>query len=450
MADLKPLGSEKLQGMDKIQRILEIARFKENTPVPINETSRNEYNLKLADGNHYQIVREKSGYIIKQTISESEVDYIAPMRERKYYDSYSQALKRLNLMAKEMNDLYGNNNGTSLFSEQKRFTLKTPNSGGKNTNPTDEVENVPPPSPAPPPPPAPPSGGVPPSPVPTDDMGDVPPPPPAPTNDMGDDDSMDFGDEDMGEDEGHDEVVTFKTIQKLTGKLGQKLRALSSKEDEEESMSSKDIKYVINSILSALDLEKLDEDDMEDITNKLEGAEEEFNPEDKFGGDEDMGDEDMSTEEEPVGFGEMGESNNAWADLANEIAQTTALKATTSRFGAKQGEMGEDDKHLEKIAGSVFESKIEDTLMKYFKITESEKRFNRVINEDRRTKNKVKISELNNEIKRLSESVHQEVGAKKFLRENVNAKLVGKTNKKNLVFELGNKQYKISPKGNLI
>ena len=148
MADLKPIGSEKLQGMEKIQRILEIARFKESTPSPINETSKNEYSLKLADGNEYQIVREKAGYIIKQTISESEVDYIAPMRERKYYDSYSQALKRLNLMAKEMNELYGNSEGTSLFSEQKRFTLKTPKSEKKNSNPTDEVENVPaPPAP---------------------------------------------------------------------------------------------------------------------------------------------------------------------------------------------------------------------------------------------------------------------------------------------------------------
>jgi len=168
-------------------------------------------------------------------------------------------------------------------------------------------------------------------------------------------------------------------------------------------------------------------------------------------GDEDMGyedieDEDMGTEEEPVGFGEMDESN-AWADLGNEIAQRTALKATEARFG---GEMEEDIKHLGNIADSIFESKIEDVLMKYFNITESEKRFNRVINENRRAKTKINISELSREIKRLSESVQQEVGAKKFLKENVNAKLVGKTNKKNIVFELGNKQYKISPKGNLI
>jgi hypothetical protein len=121
MADLQPLGSEKLQGMDKIKRILEISRFKENSPNPVNETSRNEYNLTLADGNEYKIVKEKSGYIIKKTISEGTTDYIEPMKNRKYYPSYSQALKRLNLMAKETNTIHENKEGISLFSEQKKF-----------------------------------------------------------------------------------------------------------------------------------------------------------------------------------------------------------------------------------------------------------------------------------------------------------------------------------------
>jgi hypothetical protein len=458
MADLQPIGSEKLQGMEKIQRIIEIARFNESKPSSINETSRNEYSLKLADGNEYQIVREKTGYIIKQTISESNAEYLAPIQERKYFNSYSQALKKLNLMAKDMNDMYGNDEGTSLFSEQKRFTLKTPNSQKKNTNPSDDVENIPGPSglgSTPPPPP--PSGLGDTPPPPPSGLGDTPPPPPSGLGDTppppapSDEEDMDMGDDtEMGDE--HDDVVTFKTIQKLTGKLGQKLRALSSNE-EEEDMSSKDIKYVINSILSALDLEQLDEEDLEDITNKLEGAEEEFNPEEKFGGDtEDEEGQDIPDEEtdEPVGFGEMGESDNAWADLGNEIAQRTGIAATTARFGSKDGEMDENTRHIDRIANSVFESKIEDTLMKYFRITESEKKYNNQIQTERKTKSKITVSELGSEIKRLSESVQQEIGAKKFLKENINSKLVGKTNKKNLVFELGNKQYKISTNGNLI
>ena len=62
MAGLKPIGSEKLQGMDKINRILEISRYKENTPQPVNEDKSVEYRKTLSDGNEYQIVKEKNGY----------------------------------------------------------------------------------------------------------------------------------------------------------------------------------------------------------------------------------------------------------------------------------------------------------------------------------------------------------------------------------------------------
>ena len=57
MADLKPIGSEKLTGQEKINRILELARFKEVIPNHINENSRSEYSINLADGNNYQIVK---------------------------------------------------------------------------------------------------------------------------------------------------------------------------------------------------------------------------------------------------------------------------------------------------------------------------------------------------------------------------------------------------------
>ena len=121
MADLKPIGSEKLQGQDKLRRIMEIARFNETAPSNINETARSEYNRTLADGNTYEIVKERQGYIIKKTISESETEYIEPMKNRKYYSSYSQALKRLNLVAGELNRLNENEEGTSMFGEQKNL-----------------------------------------------------------------------------------------------------------------------------------------------------------------------------------------------------------------------------------------------------------------------------------------------------------------------------------------
>ena len=59
MANLKPIGSEKLQGQDKISRIMEIARFNEVLPQSINETSKSEFSVFLADGNNYQIVKER-------------------------------------------------------------------------------------------------------------------------------------------------------------------------------------------------------------------------------------------------------------------------------------------------------------------------------------------------------------------------------------------------------
>ena len=43
MGKIKPIGSEKLTGIDAINRILEISNYKLNKPVSINETSSHEY-----------------------------------------------------------------------------------------------------------------------------------------------------------------------------------------------------------------------------------------------------------------------------------------------------------------------------------------------------------------------------------------------------------------------
>ena len=51
------------------------------------------------------------------------------------------------------------------------------------------------------------------------------------------------------------------------------------------------------------------------------------------------------------------------------------------------------------------------------------------------------------EVVKLSETIEQELSSKKFLEENSSAKIVGVTNKKNLVFEHNGRQVKISPKG---
>jgi hypothetical protein len=414
MADLKPIGSEKLQGQDKLRRIMEIARFNETIPSTINETSKSEYSRTLADGGNYEIIKERQGYIIKKTISESETDYIEPMKNRKYYSSYSQALKRLNLVAGELNRLNENEEGTSLFGEQKKFTLKTP-------------------KPAPAPAPAPMEAAVPPMAPP------VVPSPELPASPIGDEgmgmDSLDIdaemgpegedidinADMDMESPEGEDEKVTFKTIQKLTGKLTQKIRTL----ENEEGMTSENIKYVINMVISSLSLGSLSEEDKDDIIDKLEEDENDFIGDD-MGGD-DMGGEDLTDDSEV-------EDIQANMDVAVE------------------SEMDEEDDFgngaiLDHIFG---ESKVDRVISKYFEISKKE-----IMESREKVANKklAKISEVRKQMKeivKLTETIEQELASQNFLTKNSSAKIVGKTNKKNLVFENRGKQIKITPEGQIL
>jgi hypothetical protein len=413
MGDLKPLGSEKLQGQDKLKRIMEIARFNEVIPNSINETAKSEYSVQLADGNNYEIVKERQGYVIKKIVTESETEYIEPMRNRKYYPSYSQAFKRLNLVAGELNKINENEEGLSLYGEQKKFVLSTP-------KPAPEELQAPPMAETPAAPPAVPSPELPPSPV-----GDDAPPAEgdeAPIgNDMGmEPGSEDMGGEDMGNDEGQDldEKVTFKTIQKLTGKLTQKIRTL----DNEEGMTSEDIKYVINMVLSSLDLKNISEEDKEDIMSKFEEADE------REEGGEDMGDNNMGNEEQPDLGGDMS------SDMGAQGGQEMPV----------EGEFREASKHgaiLDHIFG---ESKVDKVISKYFEVSKKEILENREKNTQKKL---INVKRQMKEVVKLTETIEQELASKKFLQENSRAKIIGKTNKKNLVFENKGKQVRISPEG---
>jgi len=62
----------------------------------------------------------------------------------------------------------------------------------------------------------------------------------------------------------------------------------------------------------------------------------------------------------------------------------------------------------------------------------------------------VKKVSVNKEIQRLSETVEQEMASNSLLKENNDLTFIGKTNMKNLVFQKGDKTYKISPKGELL
>jgi hypothetical protein len=405
MSDLKPIGSEKLQGQEKIQRILEISRYKENIPNSINETSRVEFGKTLADGNQYEIVREKLGYVIKKRIDES-LDYIDHMKNRKYYRSYSQALKRMNLMAGELNRLNENELGVSMYNiqEQSKFTLKLPKSAEEA--PAPEMMDAP-------------------------EM-DV-------DMEMGDDemtmdtdmevgDDMEMDSEETPEMGAEEEEVDFKVIQKLTGKLGQKIRTMN----DSVGMTSEDIKYVMNSIISALDFSKLDMEDKEDILTKIEDEESDYGMEGDdldmdLSGDDEL-DLDMGMELDSSTDGEMGEGDvvGVYSNIKKQ----------------RNEEMTEDEKvqtSISKIMDGIFgESNVDKVLEKYFLVSESEKKTN--------TKKKNKsISVVS-----LAESIEQKTAVEFMLSESKELKFLGKTNKGNLIFEHQGKQIKVTTEGEVL
>lgn len=440
MRNLKPIGSEKLTGDQKLKRIMEIARFNEVIPNRINETAKSEYSIGLADGNKYEIVKEKQGYIIKKTISESETDYLEPMKNRKYYSSYSQAFKRLNLVAGELNRLNENEEGLSLYGEQKKFTLKTPK----------PKMDMPAPAEVPSAPPAVPSPELPPSPV--GDMGG---------EDLGIDDmgGEDLGIDDMGMGDTEvdvdtevetdsEETVTFKSIQKLTGKLTQKIRTLES----QEGMTSEDIKYVINMVLSSFDLNELSEEDREDILSKFEDETEDLGGDDMDGEDltDDSEVEDIQADmdipmesefEEGFMYDDVDDDNPDDFNF-DEFEVSYEPKKSMKKFG---------DYGNGAILDSIFsESKVDKVLSKYFEISKKEILESKQKNVQKNTKRVSDVREKMKSIVKLTESIEQELASQKFLEENINAKIVGKTNKNNLVFENKGKEVKITPEGLLI
>jgi hypothetical protein len=438
MADLKPIGSEKLTGQDKLNRIMEIARFKEATTKTINENATSEYSISLADGNNYQIVRERQGYIIKKTISESETDYIEPMKNRKYYSSYSQALKRLNLVAGELNRLNENEEGVSLYGEQKKFTLKTP-------KPAPAPMDMAPAAPAEPP--AVPSPELPPSPtdmggegMPMDDMGGEA----MPMDDMGGEEldvDVDVDAEEGGE--GMEEKITFKTIQKLTGKLTQKIRTL----DNEDGMTSEDVKYVINMVLSSLDLTSLSEEDKEDIMTKFEEDETE-----EFGQEDDMDGEDMTDDSEVEDIQADMDVAIEGVELGEDYEDSRYSEDYDEDYDPNYKGEYEDESHGNgAIFDSIFgESKVDKVISKYFEMSKKEIREQKEKQVQKQVQKRTIVKTIMESVTKMTETIEQELAAEKFVKENINSKFIGVTNKKNLVFETKSGQVKITPNGEIL
>jgi hypothetical protein len=409
MADLKPLGSEKLEGQEQISRILEISNYgSKPTTLSENKNSKADYSIQMADGKYYGIVKEKTGYVVKVGISESELDYNEPMQNRKHYKSFSQAMKKVNLIAGELNRIHENTEGVNIIGEQKKFVLKTPEPKVDVDIDVDE-----------------------PSMEPEADLDmdvdmDV---------DMGMDSEEGVDDLDMDLDldlddteeevevdvDVEDEESSFKVIQKLTGKIGQKLRTY----DKNQGLSSEDIKYVLNSIISAVELDKLSEEDKEDILANFEEDETDYDMEGEVDIDVESGDDELDL------------------DLDLDMDMDMDMEEP-------EGEMAEGDS-MKSMVDEIFgESKVDKVLEKYFVVTDGEKK----ITESKKIKKflaeKVNNISVKKEIKRLSESIEQELTSEFILKENTNIKFLGKTNKGNLIFESGKKQFKVTSKGELL
>jgi hypothetical protein len=228
MGELKPIGSEKLKGDAKLKRILELTYYNSS-----DNSEKSSEVIKESSNGVYGIVKEKDGYYVKRGLNENSMDYIGGlyMKNKNRFTSYGEALKKLEFLTEQEN-----------LQEATKYVLKRP-------APAPQAE-----APAPMPTNEPPAPAAAPDPTAMDvpDNGT----PPATGDDLG------------GEDPNANPEDYLKIIQAKTGKLTQKLSTYKDK------LKSDDIKYVINMVLAAVDLNKLDETDKDDIASKFENDEE--------------------------------------------------------------------------------------------------------------------------------------------------------------------------------
>ena len=326
MGDLKPLGSEKLNGDDKLKRILELTYFNSNKNNS-RSSSKPELVKESKTGGVYGVVKEKDGYYVKRGLNESSLDYIGGMfmKNKNKFSSYAEAFKRLELLQ-----------GQEELQEATKYVLK-------QNKPQQEAPAAAPSMDLPPAPAPDASGDVPPT-----DGGDVPMDTPT---DMPPTDGGEGGeDEDAGKRSSY-----MAEAQKYAGKLGQELR------DLHDRMESDDIKYILNMIISAVDLDKLSDEDIEEIGKKFEREEEEGG----MGSEEPTGEEPApSPEEAPSDMNEY-DSMAALDEFVNTPMDTDEVNL--SKYSIKEeGEMDEED-DIQELDLDEIKNAIGDTLSKYFK-----------------------------------------------------------------------------------
>ncbi len=277
MGDLKPIGSEKLQGDEKIKRILELAYYNQKSS-PSKQTKTAEL-VKESSNGVYGIVREKDGYYVKKGLNEQTLDYIGGMfmKNKNRFTSYAEALKRLELLkSQELNE------------EVTKYVLK-PNKPKEEAAPMAE-------------------------PMADDAQLDLPPAEPStsePSAEMPADEPAAPEDAPAVSPEEGKRSDYMAEIQKFAGKLGQELR------DQQPKMESDDIKYVLNMVISAVDLDKLEDDDIEEIGKKFDREEEEVGSEEVPAGDEEVTEPAADEEPAPTPEDELAERISKLEELVN-------------------------------------------------------------------------------------------------------------------------------------
>ena len=310
----KNVNPKTLKGQDKLNRMLDLMG-KMNTLNESKSYSELELIKKGPNDVVYGIIRENHDYFIKTSNKTSgqflaeDFSYVGGLQNKydERYKSYADAIKHLNMKFDMLNESYGIENNTNIFEsdgvafgggvgfgfvmeedeedqtegekeiisdadlEEQKKVLKV-NTPKVEAPVEDEVEDE--------------------TEVNVDMSGDI-----ADVNFGEEETEEDMGDEGIEDEEGDDNT---KKIQKYTGKIGQMLRDMDVADSDLE-------KYVINSIISAMHLDEMDEGDKEDIISKLEGGEDEEVSDDfdMEGGDEEVDDFDMeSTEKTPEEGGE--------------------------------------------------------------------------------------------------------------------------------------------------
>ena len=347
MSDLRPLGSEKLPVDEKLKRIMEIANYgiSQKSNITEGNSTKSVQFIKESSNGVYGIVKEKEGYFVKKGLTEGSLDYIGGifMKNKNKFKSYSEALKRLELIS-----------GQESLNEAKKYVLKTKDSQPVADAPVEDV-------------PAEPVADAPVDDAPIDDL------PPA---DSGIEDEIP-SDEPAMEPEGEEGEEEGKRsdymadIQKFSGKLGQALR------DVKEKMESDDIKYVINMVLSAVNIDSLDEEDREEIAER-------FEPKDDFSDEEGMDDipsEDSDMEGELPSDEELDEIMDKLESFVDAPIEETSDLPEPEEIEEKRiediadlsvrheevSEMEEDvELDLDELKKEINKN-VDDTLSKYFK-----------------------------------------------------------------------------------